>query len=1259
MKSIHWILTISLYIVSHVSFAQESTFPDTTFLKQEYARQQAIKVELEKLKAMQLKYQEDKKNTSSEKITLTSLPVHWEERGPTGMPNGITQVLIDANDPTGKKAWAATLGGLWYNNDITADSSWHLTSIETQVFSIAQNPTNSLEIVISNTDGVFNISNNGGITWNQGTGTFGANLVYNNNGDLYSSCLNGCSGNAYIHKLNRTTLQFEFYLDIQTTLWQETNPEISDIAFDHENLIYISLENGKIYRSSTPSGGTWTNIMTAALSATSSQTNIGIGKDVNNNKVIYAINLKQNGGFTNNINWIRKSVNGGTSWTNLSIPTLNTVQMRAIYFALIYVNPSNINHVAILGDDFVSSSNGGSTWKFANEGFGNNRSIAKNPNSNYILAAAENKIVQLSNAFSSGNISSEPRIKGLNTSFIWELGFRNVYNDSVYYNYDNILKGRSILKKSANNALYSTKFFDNNEPDVSFSFTPTLNYFDQYGNTISRGNVSVENRGYQGDYDEIGNTLIAYKFSSQINNQTVFSRVRNIGSKEEVLDNLLLNKYLSNIYEVKILNDSIFYVFNNNTTSQQNETFKLTINPDNTISYTLQTEYGPSSPYRLKTISANPNALYSLFQGEISLSTDEGITWIEKTNSIPENMNDYTLNPSNPNQVFTNSSNKIYVSNNFLSTNVIWEDITGDLSHIPYHLYKMWYRETDGQLVISNLYRGLFSTNYFQSSVPDSVIIANYTKEACVNKKVKVSFYKNGAFSETNTYELWISDAAGNFTNATKIGTSSNSPIYGIIPDHLVAGTNYKLRVISTNPAVAIKQADTGLFEVKKGNGSFLSGYPKAINATQNGFVINAPVNQNAEVWYVVTQTGKPRPSIDQIISGIDSEGIAYLVSDSVIALTNTSNPIIIKGLLSGTSYDAYVTTKLPTEVCFSAISKVTFSTKGTPATYCIPQSINGCSGDNYISEIGVFNFDNSQYSTLSNLNSACGPNSYSFNSQNMEVLIAGISNKVILPRIHDFQGTFPPRGVAIWIDFNENGDFEDPGELMNSNPVDMNNYSFSFYANPTVSPGIKRLRIRLNSGTEYTFPMSPCATYQYGETEDYLVKVETNEPYIFANLDKDSVGQCEVIKVVMDVTGSYNFDNVFKVELSNATGNFADSTVILSGLSVDLPVNIQIPQNLPSGNGYKLRVVSTDPVAVSYESATFTITPQTQEIITDFSSASHTINQIGTISAKNKNTNTAKVNFKGWNSVLLLPNFEAKPSTTGSFKAEIVGCNN
>ncbi|MBK9508914.1 MAG: hypothetical protein IPO04_05260 [Cytophagaceae bacterium] len=67
MKPFHWLLIVSLIFGRLHSVAQQSSFPDTNYLKQEYARQQAIKAELERLQAMQLKYKRDKKNTSSEK----------------------------------------------------------------------------------------------------------------------------------------------------------------------------------------------------------------------------------------------------------------------------------------------------------------------------------------------------------------------------------------------------------------------------------------------------------------------------------------------------------------------------------------------------------------------------------------------------------------------------------------------------------------------------------------------------------------------------------------------------------------------------------------------------------------------------------------------------------------------------------------------------------------------------------------------------------------------------------------------------------------------------------------------------------------------------------------------------------------------------------------------------------------------------------------------------------------------------------------
>src|SRR5690606_10361174 len=119
----------------------------------------------------------------------------------------------------------------------------------------------------------------------------------------------------------------------------------------------------------------------------------------------------------------------------------------------------------------------------------------------------------------------------------------------------------------------------------------------------------------------------------------------------------------------------------------------------------------------------------------------------------------------------------------------------------------------------------------------------------------------------------------------TKIGTSETSPIYGQIPNSVVSGTGYRLRVISTNTAVPIIHADSEPIEINQGSSLFLSGYPQAINETNNGFVLNAPVSQNAEVWYLAVPAGNPAPTLELFITGIDSSGLSYLVADSLLAI--------------------------------------------------------------------------------------------------------------------------------------------------------------------------------------------------------------------------------------------------------------------------------------------------------------------------------------------------------------------------------------
>lgn len=80
----------------------------------------------------------------------------------------------------------------------------------------------------------------------------------------------------------------------------------------------------------------------------------------------------------------------------------------------------------------------------------------------------------------------------------------------------------------------------------------------------------------------------------------------------------------------------------------------------------------------------------------------------------------------------------------------------------------------------------------------------------------------------------------------------------------------------------------------------------------------------------------------------------------------------------------------------------------------------------------------------------------------------------------------------AVYIDYNNDGDFGDAGELVwNTSGTSGGTTSGSFTVPLHAVSGITRMRIILIQGsTPLPYP-NPCVTYNYGETEDYAVKIE------------------------------------------------------------------------------------------------------------------------------------------------------------------------
>ncbi len=85
----------------------------------------------------------------------------------------------------------------------------------------------------------------------------------------------------------------------------------------------------------------------------------------------------------------------------------------------------------------------------------------------------------------------------------------------------------------------------------------------------------------------------------------------------------------------------------------------------------------------------------------------------------------------------------------------------------------------------------------------------NPTELLCSGQPVDVNFDIDGTFNSGNVFQVQLSNKTGSFTTPTTIGTLSWSGVgastvltaTGVIPTNIPAGSGYRIRIVSTNPA--------------------------------------------------------------------------------------------------------------------------------------------------------------------------------------------------------------------------------------------------------------------------------------------------------------------------------------------------------------------------------------------------------------------------------------------------------------------------
>ncbi|WP_062062132.1 M20/M25/M40 family metallo-hydrolase [Aquimarina longa] len=237
-----------------------------------------------------------------------------------------------------------------------------------------------------------------------------------------------------------------------------------------------------------------------------------------------------------------------------------------------------------------------------------------------------------------------------------------------------------------------------------------------------------------------------------------------------------------------------------------------------------------------------------------------------------------------------------------------------------------------------------------------------------------------------------------------------------------------------------------------------------------------------------------------------------------------------------------------------------------TPTTYCASNGQN--TSDEYISKVAL--------GTI-NKTSVAGSGGYSDFTAESTNLSTGNNTITVTPK---WTGTTYNEGYAVWIDYNQDNDFLDSGELVWSKGASKTTPASGSF---TVPSGAKSGKTRMRVSMKYNGIPTACESFEYGEVEDYSVVIgdggnggDTQAPSVptgvsASNITEttltvswtaatDNVGVTEydvyqgatkitsVTRTTANVTGlTASTTYQFSVKAKDAAGNVSDASAVVS----------------------------------------------------------------------------------------------------------------
>lgn len=308
--------------------------------------------------------------------------VEWNPLGPNNQGGRSRTILIDANDPTGKTVFAASVsGGLWRTNDITAtEPLWFPVNDllgNLAIMSVAQDPVSPQRMYFCTGEGYGNIdyvrgmgvwtSADGGFTWSQLGSTNNSNFYYCQKTFVTSAGVLFVATSTGLYRSADFGISFTKVLGTGLGITGATSNFTYDIEQASNGDLYASLD-GSIHKS-TNAGVTWSAAQTLPVAAS----RIEIACAPSNSNYLYA--LCENGGV---LNGVIKTSDGGGTWTaatepddaDTGIPNTDFTRGQAWYDLTLAVDPNNPLRLFVGGVDLFVTDDGAGTWTQVSHWYG-------------------------------------------------------------------------------------------------------------------------------------------------------------------------------------------------------------------------------------------------------------------------------------------------------------------------------------------------------------------------------------------------------------------------------------------------------------------------------------------------------------------------------------------------------------------------------------------------------------------------------------------------------------------------------------------------------------------------------------------------------------------------------------------------------------------------------------------------------------------------------------------------------------------------